>query len=231
MCFSAGASFSAGVVLTSIGVATAREAHKPSIRLFASVPLFFAFQQFSEGVIWMNLRPGGNESFLTTATYVFLFMALIAWPVIIPLSTYRIEEKPVRKRIIGVLVAAGLLLATYYAYCLVNMNVWPRINKFHIQYINNFPEKIGYIAFGVYAVVSIAPLFISSFKRMSLFGYLAFFSCLVTGIFYKEFLTSVWCFFAALMSIVIYVIVRESQEEFHLSDLRPDRLFAGIKHK
>ena len=42
-------------------------------------------------------------------------------------------------------------------------------------------------------------------------------SCLLAAIFYKEYLTSVWCFFAALISAVIYWILADSQRAFELS--------------
>jgi len=51
------------------------------------------------------------------------------------------------------------------------------------------------------------PHFISSVRRMWMFGTLMAASCLVTGIFYREYLTSVWCFFAAFISLVILWIV------------------------
>jgi hypothetical protein len=230
MCFSAGASFSAGVVLSTIGIATLKEVHKPTHKLFATMPLFFAFQQFAEGVVWITLRPGGNEIFQSAATYIFLFMALVAWPMMIPLSTYRMEENPKRKRMIGITIGGGLGLSMYYSVCLVNLNVYPLINNFHIQYINDFPKILGHVAFGIYAVVTVAPLFISSVKRMSVFGILIIISCLITGIFYREYLTSVWCFFAALISIIVYMIIRESQEELHLSKLKLMKLFSD-QHK
>jgi len=53
MCFSAGASFTAGTLLTFAGTETLRKVHKPSQIVFASIPLFFAFQQFAEGVLWL----------------------------------------------------------------------------------------------------------------------------------------------------------------------------------
>jgi len=228
MCFSAGASFSAGVVLSSIGIATLKEAHKPSHKLFTTIPLFFAFQQVAEGVVWISLRPGGDAVFQAAATYLFLLIALVAWPMVIPLSVYKMEEDHSKKRIIRILFGGGVALSMYYSVCLLKMNVYPQISKFHIQYINDFPEIIGYIAFAVYAIVTVAPLFISSVKRMSLFGTLIIFSILISGVFYKEFLTSVWCFFAALISIVVYLIIRESQEEFHMAKLKLLRLFSNL---
>jgi hypothetical protein len=64
-------------------------------------------------------------------------------------------------------------------------------------------------------------------KRVSLFGYLIIVSFIITGVFYKEYLTSVWCFFAALVSSVIYLVVRESNEEIHLSDMKLLKLLNG----
>jgi hypothetical protein len=55
MCFSAGASFAGGVIITGIGVATFRELHKPSQLVFASIPVFFGVQQIVEGFLWLTL--------------------------------------------------------------------------------------------------------------------------------------------------------------------------------
>jgi hypothetical protein len=44
---------------------------------------------------------------------------------------------------------------------------------------------------------------------MRLMGVLMFFSCLVTAIFFIDYLTSVWCFFAAIISVVIYWILKD----------------------
>ncbi len=214
MCFSAGASFTGGAVLSAIGVASVKSAHNPSQKLFAGIPLFFAFQQFAEGVVWLTLRSGSHYQLQMTAAYIFLVMALVIWPTMMPLAVLRLEEMKTRRKIIKVLFIAGVFLSVYYAFCLLSFNVMPRINKFHIQYINDFPESLSYEAFGIYIIATITPLFVSSIKRMSLFGILIFVSCIVTGIFYKEYLTSVWCFFAALISIVVFRIIRESQEEF-----------------
>lgn len=55
MCFSAGASFAGGVIITGIGVATFRELHKPLQLVFAIIPVFFGVQQFVEGFLWLTL--------------------------------------------------------------------------------------------------------------------------------------------------------------------------------
>lgn len=208
MCFSAGASFTGGAVISAIGIATLREAKGPSSRIFGSIPLVFAFQQIAEGVVWLTLQTGGNEIIKTGATFLFLIMALIIWPILIPYSVMRLEENRRRKRIISFTLSAGIFLSFYYAVFLVTRSVNPQINEHHIQYVNDFPQMAGHFAFGVYVIATIIPLFLSTVKKMYIFGMLVFLSCLITGFFYREYLTSVWCFFAALISMVIYFILK-----------------------
>ena len=215
MCFSAGASFAGGAVISAIGVASLKSAVNPSQKLFAGIPLLFAFQQFSEGVVWLTLRSGDNYQLQMTAAYLFLVMALVVWPFIMPLAVLRLEEVKKRKEIITGMLVAGVILSGYYAFCLVSYSVRPVINEFHIQYLNDFPKSLSNAAFGVYVIATMGPLFASSIKRMSLFGIIVLMSCIVTGVFYKEYLTSICCFFAALISAVIYWIVKESQEDFN----------------
>jgi hypothetical protein len=215
MCFSAGASFASGTVLSAIGLAAVKRANNSSVRLFAGIPLLFAFQQFSEGFLWLTLKNGGSYMLQSAATFFFLIMALVVWPTLIPLSVLKMEQNQLRRKVITWFLSAGFMLSLYYSWNLLTKQVTPVINHFHIQYLNNFPVLSGYFAFGVYVLVTIGSLFASGLRRMWIFGLLIFISCTVTGIFYKEYLTSVWCFFAAGISVVIYWIVKESAKEYH----------------
>jgi len=230
MCFSAGASFAGAAVISAIGIAAVREVHKPSHKLFATIPLFFAFQQVAEGVVWLSLKAGGDQSLQMAGAYIFLLMALVIWPMMIPMAILKMEENANKRKLMKVIFGAGLILSLYYSACLVNLNVYPRINQFHIQYINDFPRIPGHIAFGIYGLVTITPLFISSVRRVSAFGILIIISFVITGILYKEYLTSVWCFFAALISSVIYIIIKESQVETGISRLRLTKLLSDHTH-
>jgi hypothetical protein len=210
MCFSAGASFAGGVVISVVGVATQRKVMKPAQRLFSVIPLLFGFQQFTEGVLWITLRSGGHNWLQNAATYIFLITALVIWPVMIPLSMWFMETVKKRKHILAGLIVTGGILSIFYAFCLISYNVTPQINNFHIQYIDEFPTILVKIAFSFYLVSTVAPLFVSSIRRMWLFGIMIMVSCIVTGIFFSQYLTSVWCFFAALISVVIHWILSES---------------------
>lgn len=211
MCFSTGASFAGSAMLAGIGVATLRKVSHPSQKLFASIPLLFAVQQFSEGILWLTLRANDYGRLQDTATYIFLLFALIIWPIMVPLSVIKMEKPGARKIILKFLLATGVIVSSYYALCLLSFNVEPGIRDFHIEYRNNFPDKLALPAFILYTASTILPLFVSGVKKMYIFGLLVLVSCIITGIFYREYLTSVWCFFAAIISAVIYYIITQEK--------------------
>jgi len=214
MCFSAEASFAGGVIISAIGVATIKKVHNPTQLIFASIPLFFGLQQFAEGLVWLTLPNPQYIGIQKIATYIFLIMADFLWPMMIPLAVLFMEENKQRKKVLWVLFIAGLSLSFYYAFCLFSFNIYPQIEGYHILYKTDFPKSLSMYAFSIYLIVTITPLFVSSIKKTHLLGVLMFLSCLVTAIFFRQYLTSVWCFFAALISGVIYWILRDSKREF-----------------
>lgn len=220
MCFSAEASFAGGVIISAIGVATVLKVHKPSQILFASIPLFFGFQQIAEGLLWLTMPLTGYDGVQNVSAYIFLIMAQVIWPVMIPLSVLFMEESQRKRKILIGLLVAGAMLSTYYAYCLLSFNVDPQIVGHHIQYNNDFPRSIAMIAFVFYLIATITPLFVSSIKKTHQLGILMTLSCLITGIFFTQYLTSVWCFFAAIISGVIYWILSDSKKLFNIEKLR-----------
>ena len=219
MCFSAEASLAGGVIISAIGVVTVTKVHKPSQILFASIPLFFGLQQFTEGILWLTIPNPGHGDLLTFSTFLFLIMADVLWPVLIPLSVLMMEADEKKKKIIRLLLLAGLSVSAYYGYCLITHHVRPEIVGFHIQYNSDFPDAMAYISFAVYLIATIPPLFVSSIKKTHFMGWLMLFSCTVTAIFFTQFLTSVWCFFAALISGVIFWILNDSKRKFKLDKL------------
>lgn len=211
MCFSAGASFAGGALITSIGVLTVRRNREPSRRLFASIPLIFGVQQISEGFVWVALQSTGHELMLSVSAYIFLLAAVVIWPVMVPLSVYLMERVKSMKRVLLILVGVGVVTSLYYISRLLFYDIEPMISHQHIKYVGDFPKTYVYPAFIAYLVATLIPLFFSSERRMWLLGLLMAASCLITGIFFKEYLTSVWCFFAAIISVVIWLIVRKEK--------------------
>ncbi|MEI6754224.1 MAG: DUF6629 family protein [Paludibacter sp.] len=216
MCFSAGASFVGGIVVVAIGVVTLRAVHKPSQIVFASIPMFFGFQQFAEGFVWLALQNADYIAFLKPATYTFLIMAEVFWPFMVPLAVLQMEKNKKRRKLIRFFLVMGISVSLYFIICLLLFKVTPEIRGYHIEYVDTFPKSLRLFVFAIYLFASIIPLFISSIRRTYILGILMTLSCLVTIVFFTQFLTSVWCFFGALISVVIYWILRDARRKFFI---------------
>jgi len=217
MCFSATASFIVGGSLVVVGVATLKKVangdHFHSRLPYASIPLLFGIQQIVEGLLWVSMTQDMAQ-LKTAMTYLFTFFSHMLWPVLVPFAIARMEAAaPIRAwrkntmwgfRVVGVVVAMLLLelVATQPLTAVVDQ---------HIIYVTPFfydwPMMVLYIA----ATCMVA--FFSTHRLVQLFGLtvLAFF--FVSWWFYTEALFSVWCFFAAMISMVIYVHFRRANNE------------------
>ena len=216
MCFSTEASFIGGIVISTIGVITIRKVHKPSQIVFACIPLFFGLQQIGEGFLWLSLEHPEFAVLQKPATYWFLIMAEVFWPFMTPLAVLMMEVNKKRIKILRVLLGMGIAVSLYFVYCLLAFNVTPEIRGYHIEYVEDFPKSVELFVFAVYLVASIVPLFVSSVERTYLLGILMTLSCIVTIILFTQFLTSVWCFFGAAMSVVIFWILRDARRKYLL---------------
>jgi len=219
MCFSAGASNTAGVLLTFAGTETLRKVHKPSQIVFASIPLFFAFQQFSEGVVWLTIPHKGYADLQVLATYTFLVMAQFIWPILVPLSVLLMEKNKTRKKALWSLLVVGIMVAFYYLYGLIVYHAHAEISYMHINYKSSFQSPFPNIPTAFYLIATLAPVFVSSVKRAYILGIIIGLSAMVSVIFFTECLISIWCFFAAVVSFIIYYTIRESHKKFHSESL------------
>ena len=215
MCFSAGSSFTAGVLLTFAGVETMRKVHKPAQLGLASISLFFAFQQVAEGFLWVSIGKSDYAVMQAVSTYLFIIMAQVVWPILVPLSVLLMEENRTRKKILFALQMLGVAIALYYAYRLIFYDISAEISRKHIVYPTTAPHYSDAITVLFYLVATIAPLFVSSVKRIHFVGTLMGLSFVVSAVLYREFLISVWCFFAAVISFVLFYIIRESHKKHH----------------
>ena len=203
-------------MLTFVSVETYKKVHKPSQLALASIPVFFAVQQFAEGVVWLT---AGNESYAlarAAGSYIFLVLAQVVWPILIPLSVWFLEKDETRKKYLFWLLTLGEAVAAYYLYGLIFENgVNARIIGAHIVYKDTTPDLQGAAGVLFYVIAAVAPLFVSSIKKSYIIGIIMMLSFIASAVFYLKFLTSVWCFFAAIISFVVFYIISDAHKIFH----------------
>jgi len=209
MCFSAEASFIGGSVLTTIGILAIRKNREPSQRLFATMPLVFGLQQLAEGFVWIALESGQQHPLLKTSTIAFLIAALLIWPTFVPLSVRLMETDRRRRPILNGLTALGGLTSLAYLSGLLRYEVIAQISNLHINYGVDAPQSYLRIAYLAYLAATLLPFLFTTKRRVWLLGAVVTVSYIIAAYFYTEQLLSVWCFFAAVTSCVVWWIVGE----------------------
>lgn len=214
MCFSASASFGVSAVLLTAGAVAIRKVNQPNQIPFAAIPLIFGIQQFTEGVLWLSLTSDDYAQWKHPFKYIFLIFAEVIWPVWVPLSIWLIEEKVKRKNILLVILILGSGLSLLLLYNLFSSEVRVVVSDYHISYRHTFQptEIVKYISV-IYFTATVIPALVSGVKRVIWVGGLILMSYIVTKVFFEEFVISVWCFFAALISIIILYAMRSFQKE------------------
>lgn len=233
MCFSATASFTAGIVLSGIGVASLKSVKEPNQVAFASIPMVFAVQQLAEGILWLSLTNPKWAGLETMATYSFLLIAQIIWPLWLPAAFILFEKEKRRKNIMKIFLVMGMMIAGYFAYCLSTYNVSASIRDHHIFYDLAYPlALVPYAAFFYVFSTAATPLF-SSNRKVQLIGFIIGIFYVVVRILFQPNLISVWCFFGTLIAIIIYLVMREYARQEKMSgrnapvaDQNTNRLFS-----
>jgi hypothetical protein len=213
MCFSAGASFGAGAILLAVGTVTLKKAKEPDQTYFALIPFLFAAQQISEGFLWLSLNGSADSWLQPVTTFLFIFFAQVLWPVWVPYAMLRLETKAKRRAALSVLLLLGIVISLFLSYCLMYYPVEARVLGRHISYAQEYPIPFRGAGGIFYLLTTIAPPFISSVRRMWVLGVAILVSCIITAVFYNDYVVSVWCFFAAVISVVVYVILNRLKKD------------------
>jgi hypothetical protein len=201
MCFSATASFVAGAALTATGVVTISKTKKRRALPFASIPLFFGIQQLLDGIAWISAG-SATQAF---AAYGYAFFAYVFWPIFIPFAVLSLEPKPGRKKTLRLLLIVGTLTSLYAVVLLLSGPVTARTINYCIRYDTSIPYWPPMLV--PYLIATCGSCLLSSHKLLWIFGIVTLISVAIAGWFYFETFSSVWCFFAAILSFMVYWFV------------------------
>lgn len=209
MCYSANVSFVSAGLLLATGAATTLGASSKSQRMVAAIPLLFGVQQAAEGIVWQTIGHEPASSLHQFGVIAFLAFANVIWPSWLPWSFYYIEPIEKRKRILKVLGQAGIVVSLLAGWMLVSGNVSSYVSGYSLGYsLSNFkrywPVNIEFV---FYLIPTIVPFFVSSLRKVKRAGYLVFGSWILAQVINQETTASVWCFFAAMISLYIAVNV------------------------
>ena len=204
MCFSATASFTAGVALLGIGAVAAVRARRPAELPFALIPGFFGLQQLIEGALWLTF-PDRAPHLNSMLTHLYSFFSHVFWPAYVPVAVLLLEPQAWRRRLLGAIALGGAAVSLYLLYFLLMDPVFSEVVGRHISYVS--PHFYVGAVMTLYVLATCVSSLVSSCGTIRWFGAATFVALLAAYAFYAYWFISVWCFFAAVLSVIVLVHV------------------------
>ena len=200
MCFSASASFAAGTALLAIGAVTLKKAGHRAELAYAAIPLLFGVQQLVEGMVWLSFS--SEVPLLNPAmTFVYSLFSHVLWPIYVPFAVLLLEQVRWRRKALSAFLAGGAAVGLYLLANMFRLPIVSRPVGGHIEYASPHFYIMAVMA-GYLAGTCISMLF-SSQRLVHVFGAAALLSFGLAYAIYRQWFISVWCFFAAALSVIV----------------------------
>jgi hypothetical protein len=220
MCFSSAASFAAAGLLLPAGLTTTwycRHMARQDLLPLAFTPLLFGVQQALEGLVWIGLDNGELEPLTSNAAVAYLFFAhafWLSWSPFCALHYGRHSGRVFQLRGRQGLLAAGLAMGVWLWLPLLldPARIHPTVVRGSIDYFPMLPghglvsHEVGTL---LYVLLISLPLILTGSRR------LRWFAAALIGAFalaqgsYLYAFSSVWCYFSAVLSLLLLWVVRE----------------------
>ena len=210
MCFSAGASFAVGAGLLVPGYYTISRTVSRGMLLFACTPILFSFHQIAEGFLWLSLKNPDFASWYKPALYGYSFISQPIWPIWAPLTMWLMETDKRRKKILYYFLLFGIASFLYMFYCLITYDISAVAENGHIRYYRDFPylnimRPINFVT------IAVTP-FLSTLRYTKLLAAAMIAALIISYFFFTNYLISVWCFFAAILSLLIILVINSNRK-------------------
>jgi len=228
MCFSATASFTAAALLAPVGMASVRSALAAAPRPeggtarlpLAATPLIFALQQAIEGMVWLGVVRHPAAPFTEAAALAYLFFAYAFWPFWIPFAAVRFGEDRAPERPLWatrLLPVVGLLLGMVLWLPLLSGPgpVTPEVVQGSLHYPAGLvfdDQRLNDLGRGLYVAIICLSLLLATSRGLVISAAALLGAVALAEALYGHAFTSVWCYFSAVLSILILWIVRTESD-------------------
>lgn len=208
MCFSAEMDVAAGVAVGAIGVEALRHVRHPRDLPLGALPLLLGAHQLTEAFVWWGDSGRVADSTARTAMLAYVGFAYVVLPLLMPIGVLAVEPDPLRRRAVARFAAVGAVVSALYLEALLDGTVTAVVDGNRIAYQTGLGH--GGIVAGLYMVATVGALLASSHRRIVAFGKANLLALPVLSLAYTEALASLWCWWAAVTSVIIAAHLREA---------------------
>jgi hypothetical protein len=162
------------------------------------LPLLFGVQQLSEGVVWWSLDHSA-ATLNSASTLTYMLFSHVLWPVFVPFSFLCMETVRWRRRLMVMFVGIGVVVALAGLHTVFAGSHTSRVSRDSIQY-----DLPPWYVVALYLFATCIGALCSSRTLIKGMGAAALALALVTLWLYVSVFVSLWCFFCALLTVMIF---------------------------
>jgi hypothetical protein len=210
MCFTANVSFGTSALVLGVGIVAIKRIDSPKMLGLACTPIVFCFHQLAEGCLWLSLKNPDFTSWYNPALYGYSFISQPLWPIWVPFTIWLMETDKRRKKILYYFLLLGAASSLYMFYCLLTYDISAVVENGHIRYYRDFPF-LNIMRPVNFMTIAITP-FLSTLRHTKLLAGAMMAALILTYFFFTNYLISVWCFFAAILSFLIILVVDSNKK-------------------
>jgi Trk-type K+ transport system membrane component len=210
MCFSPDADYTAAAVVGVVGVETLRRVRHRRELIVGSLPLLFALHQFTEGFVWLGLRGEVSSGLGNTAKDIYVVYAYALLPMLVPVGLYLIEPSPRHRRWVLPFAVLGVAVGGLMLWEVTQYPIYAQEHASCIAYNSSAPYLEQ--AAVVYVIATCVPALLSSRRYLQWFGILNIVGLAIAFSVREAELTSIWCVYAALVSVLILEHFRRQRQ-------------------
>ncbi len=206
MCFSPQADLIGGTVVAVLGVDALRHVQFRRDIPIASLPLILGAHQLVETFVWLGLQGHVSHMLGDAAKWVYLAVAFVLLPILVPVAVVSIEQDRGRKRLMIPFAVLGAVVSVTLALAMADGPVTAKLSGLHIAY--GIGLRYGWLIVGLYVVATCGSLLMSSHQEIVIFGIVNLCVVVLLAWFQKNGFASLWCGWAALASVAIAMHLR-----------------------
>jgi hypothetical protein len=208
MCYSPEADLIAGLVVGAVGIDAVRHVDDRRNLALAAVPLVLAAHLLVEAVAWWGLEGSVSPAAGDLAVSVYLIIALGVLPVLVPYAVMRSEPDRQRQARMLPFVLLGIGVSIVLLFGMATNPHGATIGGRYLAY-HTVDPAYGLTA-GFYVIAVCTPFLMSSQRRLVVFGVANIVALTLLSVLLSNGLISLWCFWAAVSSVVIARHIRET---------------------
>ncbi len=170
------------------------------------MPLLLGAHQINESLVWWSADGDLPRAVGQVAMWVYLVIALVIIPILVPLAILRLAATKRRRRGLSSFVVLGVGVAAVLLVTMIQGPVTVRRGSYHLAY--SIGLRHGLLIVGLYVVATCGSLLFSGYRHILIFGMVNVVVVVVLAVLTADGFASLWCFYAALTSGAISLHLR-----------------------